>query len=279
MTRNKFFTPLAAVLTLMFFCACGGTYDESDDIGYDSTAPVLEVQITDAAIQLPSSAATGKTLFKFTNSGADEFEVKIEGPGIDKEVKVDAGATETVELDLQAGTYKVSSDHPAHSMGYNLTVSETGGMSTGERNGKANGTYPERPPTDRTYPERQPTDDDSTDDRSGNMMGRDSMSAGKDGVSDPNRIGTPSTPVVAPIEVRLTDSEMTMPTSVPAGQKSLTITNTSQQMQHFKIEGAGLDTPVEAKLSAGETKTIQVNLKAGTYKVKFGSIKELNVTP
>ena len=85
-------------------------------------------------------------------------------------------------------------------------------------------------------------------------------------------------PVAAPIEFRLTESDITMPASISAGQKSLKITNTSSATQSFKLEGSGLDQELVASLAPGETKTLQANLKAGSYKVIFGMTRELEVT-
>jgi hypothetical protein len=258
MTRNKllvaslsrFGLMVAALMTLLFLGACGGTNGDDVEV-YDSAAPVLDIRLSDSEIDMQRNAATGKAVLKVTNNSADEQEIKIQGPGVDENFKVKAGETETKEVDLETGSYMVSTNDPDHGMGFNLTVTETG---MGTPGAERNGTH--KPANGGVAAER-------------NGAERDSVAKAPE---------PPPAPVVAPLEIRLSESDIAMPASISAGQKSLKISNTSSAVQSFKIEGSGLDQELVASLQPGETKTLDVNLKPGTYKVTFGLTRELNVT-
>lgn len=249
---------LAAMVTLtslLFLLACGGTYDEGISNGTTDTGAAIDVRLTDSAIEMPKSASVGMTSFKITNIGMDERAVKIEGPAVDKKFDLKSGETKTVRLELEPGTYNVSTDHSAHGSGFNFTVAQLG-MSTdlSPRNGTSGHKTAAEP---------------------------DSLSVDhKDKAPEPSRngVGKPSLAPMA-VEIKLTGSEIMMPGSITTAQKTLTVINNGSEIQTFKIEGTGLDQKLEASLKPGETKTLQVRLKPGTYKVTFGITRDLVVTP
>ncbi len=71
----------------------------------------------------------------------------------------------------------------------------------------------------------------------------------------------------ATVEVRLSDFKIDMPSSVKAGMTSFQVTNAGATAHNFEIEGNGLEKKFDANLSPGETKTLQVELKPGSYEV------------
>lgn len=79
----------------------------------------------------------------------------------------------------------------------------------------------------------------------------------------------PSTPVAqtAPVEVQLVDFVIDMPTMLPSGVTTFNVVNAGQAPHNIEIEGNGIEVELENDLQAGETGTLQVELKPGTYKV------------
>jgi uncharacterized cupredoxin-like copper-binding protein len=70
----------------------------------------------------------------------------------------------------------------------------------------------------------------------------------------------------ATIEVKLSEYKIEMPKTVPAGGTTFKVSNTGKEMHNFEIEGNGIEKRV-GKLNPGETKTLLVELKPGTYEV------------
>ncbi len=69
------------------------------------------------------------------------------------------------------------------------------------------------------------------------------------------------------VEVKLTEYKIEMPTALSAGLTTFKVTNTGSDVHSFEVEGNGIEKELEPKLEAGETRTLQVELKPGTYKV------------
>jgi uncharacterized cupredoxin-like copper-binding protein len=72
--------------------------------------------------------------------------------------------------------------------------------------------------------------------------------------------------ITATIEVKLSEYKIEMPKAVPAGGTTFKVSNTGKEMHNFEIEGNGIEKRV-GKLNPGETKTLLVELKPGTYEV------------
>jgi uncharacterized cupredoxin-like copper-binding protein len=70
----------------------------------------------------------------------------------------------------------------------------------------------------------------------------------------------------ATIEVKLSEYKIEMPKTVPARGTTFKVSNTGKEMHNFEIEGNGIEKRV-GKLNPGETKTLLVELKPGTYEV------------
>jgi hypothetical protein len=84
---------------------------------------------------------------------------------------------------------------------------------------------------------------------------------------------TTETPEPAPaqeenrVEVGLTEFEITMPSSVPAGPTTFSITNNGTMEHSFEIEGPGMEQALAAPLVAGGSATLDLTLEPGTYRV------------
>jgi uncharacterized cupredoxin-like copper-binding protein len=70
----------------------------------------------------------------------------------------------------------------------------------------------------------------------------------------------------ATIEVKLSEYKIEMPKKVPAGGTTFSVSNIGKEVHNFEIEGNGIEKRV-GKLNPGETKTLLVELKPGTYEV------------
>ena len=69
------------------------------------------------------------------------------------------------------------------------------------------------------------------------------------------------------VEVKLTEYKIEMPASVSAGATTFKVTNTGEETHGFEIEGNGIERALKPKLKKGESGSLQVELKPGTYKV------------
>jgi uncharacterized cupredoxin-like copper-binding protein len=74
-------------------------------------------------------------------------------------------------------------------------------------------------------------------------------------------------PAQTTTEVGLTEYQIEMPTSLPAGSQTFSVTNNGTVEHNFEVEGQGIEEKFETDLSAGETQTMQLNLEPGTYEV------------
>jgi len=87
------------------------------------------------------------------------------------------------------------------------------------------------------------------------------------------------------VEVKLTEYKIEMPASVSAGATTFKVTNTGEAAHGFEIEGNGIEKALKPTLKKGESGSLQVDLKPGTYKVycpmkghkKLGMSLELTV--
>lgn len=69
------------------------------------------------------------------------------------------------------------------------------------------------------------------------------------------------------VEVTLTEYKIEMPASAVAGATTFKVTNAGKEVHSFEVEGNGIEKEIKPDMKVGETKTLQVDLKPGTYKV------------
>ena len=68
------------------------------------------------------------------------------------------------------------------------------------------------------------------------------------------------------VEVKLTEYKIEMPASVGAGVTTFKVTNAGEETHGFEIEGNGTEKALKPRLKKGESSSLQVDLKPGTYK-------------
>jgi len=93
--------------------------------------------------------------------------------------------------------------------------------------------------------------------------------------------------VIAVVEVKLTEFTIEMPTTIPPGRTTFSVTNAGTMEHNFEVEGEGLEQKFDTNLKAGETRNLQVDLPAGVYIVycplddhkQRGMQRELRVAP
>ena len=69
------------------------------------------------------------------------------------------------------------------------------------------------------------------------------------------------------VDVKLTEYKIEMPASVSAGATTFKVTNTGKEAHGFEIEGNGIEKALKPRLKKGESGSLQVDLKPGTYEV------------
>jgi uncharacterized cupredoxin-like copper-binding protein len=81
-------------------------------------------------------------------------------------------------------------------------------------------------------------------------------------VSEPS----PAQPVPT-TAVSLTEFQIEIPTSLPAGVHVLNVANNGQGEHNLTVEGQGIKTEFVTNLASGQTQSMQIYLAAGTYAV------------
>jgi uncharacterized cupredoxin-like copper-binding protein len=69
------------------------------------------------------------------------------------------------------------------------------------------------------------------------------------------------------VAVTLTEFTIDMPTELPAGPTTFTVTNDGEFPHSIEIEGEGVEAALEANLEPGDSGTLEVDLAPGTYEV------------
>ncbi|HWM23445.1 MAG TPA: cupredoxin domain-containing protein [Chthoniobacterales bacterium] len=67
------------------------------------------------------------------------------------------------------------------------------------------------------------------------------------------------------VEVTITDTGVQMPRSLRAGKTAFIVANSGKQKHNFEIEGENLDKSFWFAIAPKDSKTMQVDLKPGTY--------------
>lgn len=67
------------------------------------------------------------------------------------------------------------------------------------------------------------------------------------------------------VPVKLAGHDIDMPASIPAGPTSFQVTNQGDTVHGFEVEGLGLEEEIE--VPPGETRTLEVSLEPGTYRI------------
>ncbi len=92
-------------------------------------APTTEVGLTEYEIAMPTSLSAGSQTFRVTNNGTTEHNFEVEGQGIEEEFETNLSPdeTQTMQLNLEPGTYEVYcpvGNHRDQGMEMQLTVTQ-----------------------------------------------------------------------------------------------------------------------------------------------------------
>jgi uncharacterized cupredoxin-like copper-binding protein len=108
--------PSALLLTSILFLGVTAVAGSAEAQG-DKAAGAVEVHLSEYTIDMPHTLPPGPTTFHLHNDGHKTHRFKITGPGIESEqsTAVKPGDSETVQVTLQPGEYKVSCPIGSHS--------------------------------------------------------------------------------------------------------------------------------------------------------------------
>lgn len=93
----------------------------------------VDVALVDYDINMPSTLPAGSVVFRVTNQGSGEHNFEVEGQGNEHVFpqNLQPGETQTMQVDLQQGSYEVYcpvGDHRSRGMESDLTVESSMGM-------------------------------------------------------------------------------------------------------------------------------------------------------
>ncbi len=72
------------------------------------------------------------------------------------------------------------------------------------------------------------------------------------------------------VEITVTDTGAQVPKTLKAGKTAFVVTNRGKERHNFEIEGSSLEKRFWLGIAANDTKTMQVDLKPGTYEADCG---------
>jgi uncharacterized cupredoxin-like copper-binding protein len=87
------------------------------------------------------------------------------------------------------------------------------------------------------------------------------------GSADTKTTATVPASANGPVDVKLTEYKIEMAALIVAGATTFNVTNAGDQTHGFEIEGSGIEKALKPRLKKGESGSLQVDLKPGTYKV------------
>jgi uncharacterized cupredoxin-like copper-binding protein len=87
------------------------------------------------------------------------------------------------------------------------------------------------------------------------------------GSADTKTAATAPYPAKGSVEVKLTEYKIEMPALIGTGATTFNVTNTGNETHGLEIEGNGIEKTLKPRLKKGESGTLRVDLKPGTYKV------------
>jgi hypothetical protein len=69
------------------------------------------------------------------------------------------------------------------------------------------------------------------------------------------------------VDVTLEDKRVELPKQIPAGKTAFVVKNSAGMKQNFRIRGEGVDKRFMMDVDPNDSKTLNIDLKPGTYKV------------
>lgn len=126
MKWSSLLAPLAAVLGA---CASSQHSTGSTTVTSTATGAVVQVQLDEYTIHMPTTIPGGDITFQIKNTGTHDHNIRIQGEGIDATLPNNLSGGQTAELKAQMtpGTYKVTCPVGPHAaMGMRLELTVTG---------------------------------------------------------------------------------------------------------------------------------------------------------
>jgi plastocyanin len=131
MRHLTWIVPVCAIVVLvLLLAACAPAPGTPASATSAPQANTQDVSLIDGAIEMPASLPAGPTTLNVTNNGTGEHGLHVEGQGSEFELEpnLQPGASGTLEVDLQPGTYEFYCPVPGHREGgMTLPVTVTGG--------------------------------------------------------------------------------------------------------------------------------------------------------
>ena len=93
----------------------------------ETASAAILVTLNEYSIEMPATLPAGLTKFEIRNAGQLPHNFEIEGQGIEKELEEDLapGASGTLEVDLQPGTYRIYCPVGTHDTEHGMTTQLT----------------------------------------------------------------------------------------------------------------------------------------------------------
>jgi len=80
------------------------------------------------------------------------------------------------------------------------------------------------------------------------------------------------------VDVALTDKKIELPMHIAAGKTAFVVRNNGSMRQNFQISGEGLEKRFLMDVAPNDSKTLNVDLKPGSYKVSIPDSKDARMT-
>lgn len=129
--HKRAWTYSLSALVLAMILLCGSLFNSEHKAHAQPDPNVVEVQLVEYEIRMPTTLPAGPTTFRVTNNGSVDHNFRIEGEGIVDGFANDfpPGQTQILELDLPSGQYQVYSpigNYADQGMRLAVTVNEGG---------------------------------------------------------------------------------------------------------------------------------------------------------
>lgn len=95
----------------------------------------------------------------------------------------------------------------------------------------------------------------------------ETQTGGETPSTEPATDSTPAASAAGAVEVTLSEFAIDMPTTLPAGETTFSISNTGEFPHNLEIEGEGIEAALEENLEGGQSGEYTVDLAPGTYEV------------
>jgi plastocyanin len=117
-------------LALVCLTACSPAPSSAATATSAPQASTIDVTLIDGTVQMPATLPAGPTTLNVTNTGTTEHSLEVEGQGVEAAIEphLQPGASGTLQVELEPGTYEFYCPVPGHREGgMTLAVTVTEG--------------------------------------------------------------------------------------------------------------------------------------------------------